>query len=113
LVLLYWRIGKRIREEISARKIASREKGIVDLLSGTLSAEYGRGFSRSNLFHMIRLADTFEDEGTVQILSGLLSWSHFIEIIYLKHPLQRQFYVEMARMERWSVRTPHGRHRNL
>ena len=31
--------------------------------------------------------------------------SHFIEIIYIKDPLQRQFYAEMARVERWSVRT--------
>ncbi len=105
LVLLYWRIGKTIRKEISARKIAGQEKGIVDLLSETLTSEYGRGFSRRNLFHMIRLADTFEDEKTVQTLSALLSWSHFIEIIYLKDPLQRQFYAEMARVERWSVRT--------
>ena len=33
LVLLYWRIGKMIREEISARKIVCQEKGIVNLLS--------------------------------------------------------------------------------
>jgi len=104
-VLLYWRIGKNIREEIFARKIAGQEKGIVDLLSDKLTLEYGRGFSRRNLFHMIRLADTFEDEGTVQTLSAQLSWSHFIEIIYLKDPLQRQFYAEMARVECWSVRT--------
>ena len=31
LVLLYWRIGRRIREEISARKITGQETGIVDL----------------------------------------------------------------------------------
>ena len=105
LVLLYWRIGKTIREEISARKIAGQETGIVDLLSETLTMEYGRGFSRRNLFHMIRLADTFEDERIVQTLSAQLSWSHFIEIIYQKDPLQRQFYAEMARVERWSVRT--------
>ena len=61
LVFLYWRIGKTIREEISARKIAGQEEGIVDLLSETLTMEYGRGFSRRNLFHMIRMADTFED----------------------------------------------------
>jgi len=105
LVLLYWRIGRRIREEISARRITGQEKGIVDLLSETLSTEYGRGFSRRNLFHMIRVADTFEEERTVQTLSAQLSWSHFIEIIYLKDPLQRKFYAEMARVERWSVRT--------
>ncbi len=34
-----------------------------------------------------------------------MSWSYFIEIIHLKDPLQRQFYAEMARVERWSVRT--------
>jgi len=34
-----------------------------------------------------------------------LSWSHFIEIIYQNDPLQRQFYAETARVERWSVRT--------
>jgi hypothetical protein len=105
LVLLYWQIGKTIREQISARKIAGQERGIVDLLSKTLTAEYGQGFSRRNLFNMIRLADTFEDERPVQTLSAQLFWSHFIEIIYLKDPLQRQFYAEMARVERWSVRT--------
>jgi predicted nuclease of restriction endonuclease-like (RecB) superfamily len=54
---------------------------------------------------MIRFAEVFNDTEIVQTLSGLLSWSHFIEIIYLKDPLQRQFYAEMARVERWSVRT--------
>ncbi len=104
MVLLYWQIGKRIREEISARRIAGQEKGVVDLLSETLTREYGRGFSRRNLFNMIRVADTFDEEKTVQTLSAQLSWSHFIEIIYLKDPLQRQFYAEMTRVERWSVR---------
>ena len=84
---------------------AAEKKGVVDLLSETLTRDYGRGFSRRNLFHMIRVADTFEEERTVQTLSAQLSWSHFIEIIYLKDPLQRQFYAEMARVERWSVRT--------
>jgi hypothetical protein len=105
LVRLYRLIGKMIREEISARKIAGQEKGIVNLLSETLTMEYGPGLSRRNLFHMIRLADTFGDARTVQTLSAQLSWSHFIEIIYLKDPLQRQFYAEMTRVERWSVRT--------
>ena len=105
LVMLYWRIGKTIRARIAAGRIAGQEKGIVDLLSETLITEYGRGFSRRNLFHMTRLADTFENERTVQTLSAQLSWSHFIEVIYLKDHLQRQFYSEMARVERWSVRT--------
>ncbi|MDD2835390.1 MAG: DUF1016 N-terminal domain-containing protein [Methanothrix sp.] len=78
---------------------------VVDLVSERLTAEYGKGFRRSNVFHMIRFAEVFDDSKIVQTLSGLLSWSHFIEIIYQKDPLQRQFYAEMARVERWSVRT--------
>ena len=74
-------------------------------MSERLTAEYGKGFRRSNVFHMIRFAEVFDDPKIVQTLSGLLSWSHFVEIIYLKDALQRQFYVEMARVERWSVRT--------
>lgn len=34
-----------------------------------------------------------------------MSWSHFVEIIPLKDDLQRDFYAEMCRIERWSVRT--------
>ena len=52
---------------------------------------------------MIRFAEVFDDFKIVQTLSGLLSWSHFIEIIYLKDPLQRQFYAEMARVAEYLV----------
>jgi predicted nuclease of restriction endonuclease-like (RecB) superfamily len=54
---------------------------------------------------MIRFAEVFPDRDVVVALSGRLSWSHFVEIIYLKDPLQRDFYAEMCRIERWSVRT--------
>jgi len=34
-----------------------------------------------------------------------LGWSHFVELIPLKEQLKRDFYAEMCRVERWSVRT--------
>jgi predicted nuclease of restriction endonuclease-like (RecB) superfamily len=34
-----------------------------------------------------------------------LTWTHFIELMPLDQPLQREFYSEMCRVERWSVRT--------
>jgi predicted nuclease of restriction endonuclease-like (RecB) superfamily len=105
LVLLYWHIGRRINERLPAENRAEYGAKVVELVCEKLTAEYGKGFRRSNVFHMIRFAEVFDDLKIVQTLSGLLSWSHFIEIIYLKDPLQRQFYAEMARVERWSVRT--------
>jgi len=37
-------------------------------------------------------------------LSRELGWSHFVELLPLKKHLQRDFYAEMCRIERWSVR---------
>jgi len=53
---------------------------------------------------MVRFAEIFSDLKIVSTLSTQLSWSHLVEIIPLKDDLQRDFYAEMCRIERWSVR---------
>ena len=105
LVLLYWSIGKRIYRDVLGQRRAEYGERIVQTLSGQLIPEYGQGFSRANLFNMIRFAEAFPNQKIVQTLSGQLSWSHFVEIIALKDPLQREFYAEMCRIEWWNVRT--------
>jgi predicted nuclease of restriction endonuclease-like (RecB) superfamily len=104
VVLLYWSIGDRTRREILGEKRAAYGEQIVSTLSRQLAAEYGQGFSRPNLFRMIRFAEAFPDLRMVQTLSAPLSWSHFVEIIPLGDSLQREFYAELCRLERWSVR---------
>lgn len=105
LTMLYWRIGDRINQEILKGKRADYGAGIISTMSRQLEAEYGNGFSAKNLRHMARLAETFPDGRIVSTLSRQLSWSHFKEIIHLQQPLQKEFYAEMCRVERWSVRT--------
>jgi predicted nuclease of restriction endonuclease-like (RecB) superfamily len=105
MVGLYWSIGRGIREDVLHEKRAEYGEQIVAALSKQLTAEYGRGFSRSNLFYMIQFAEAFPGAEIVQTLSGQLSWSHFLAIIPLDNPLKRDFYAEMCRIERWSVRT--------
>lgn len=105
LVLLYWRMGQRINGEVLKGQRAEYGQEIFSTLSRKLMGEYGRGFSQQNLFRMSRLADVFPDEQIVSALSRQLGWSHFVEIIPLKEKLQRDFYAEMCRIERWSVRT--------
>ncbi|MBO0726325.1 MAG: hypothetical protein J2P52_12045 [Blastocatellia bacterium] len=104
LVILNWHVGHNVRKEILQGERAEYGEQIIATLSGHLSAEYGRGYSRTNLFNMVRFAEVFPDVEIVQTLSGQLSWSHFLEIIPLKNDLQRDFYAEMCRLERWSVR---------
>jgi predicted nuclease of restriction endonuclease-like (RecB) superfamily len=54
---------------------------------------------------MIQFAEAFPDREIVAALSRQLSWSHFVEVIPLANELKREFYAEMCRVERWSVRT--------
>jgi len=46
-------------------------------------------------------------------LAQHLGWSHFKEILYLENELARQFYAEMCRLERWSIRTLRDRVRSM
>jgi hypothetical protein len=54
---------------------------------------------------MIQFAEVFPDEKIVVSLVRQLSCTHFIALIPLKNPLQREFYAEICRVERWSART--------
>ena len=107
LVLLYWNIGQRIRTDILKEKRAGYGEKIVSALSAQLADEFGRGFTRTNLFNMTRFAEEFPDPKIVHALSGQLSWTHFRRIIYLDDLLKRDFYAEMCRIEKWNTRTLH------
>ena len=105
LVLLYWRVGQRIHTELLNKERAAYGKEILSTLSRELTQRYGRGFGKRNLHRMVKLAGAFPDENKVTTLSAQLGWSHFSELLLVKEPLARDFYAEMCRVERWSVRT--------
>ncbi len=105
LVMLYWSVGNRIRQDILKGKRANYGEEILPTLSAELTKDFGRGFTDKNLRHMIRFAEVFPDKEIVYALSRQLSWTHFRRIIYIDDPLKRDFYAEMCRMERWSTRT--------
>ena len=104
LVALHWQIGRRIHQDILNAKRAEYGEEIVATVSRQLSVEFGRGFAEKNLRRMVQLAEAFPDERIVATLSRELGWSHFVELLPLKKHLQRDFYAEMCRVERWSVR---------
>ena len=61
IVLLYWRIGECLRRDVLHERRAEYGKQIVSTLSRQLTVEYGKGFSRQSLFHMIHFAEVFPD----------------------------------------------------
>lgn len=105
LTMLYWHVGQRIHKEVLKNGRAEYGEQILPTLSAKLVQDYGQGFSARNLSRMIQFFEAFPDETIVVTLSRELSWSHFIEILPLKQPLEREYYAELCRVERWSVRT--------
>lgn len=104
LTMLYWKVGQRIRTEVLRDQRAAYGERIVASVGRQLSAEYGAGFEEKNLRRMMRFSEAFPDQQIVASLMRQLSWTHFLELLPLKEPLQREFYAEMCRVQRWSVR---------
>lgn len=105
MVLTYWGVGDRIRREVLCETRADYGKQLIERLAERLTSEYGAGFSRTNLFNMLRFAETYPDLEIVQPLAGQLGWTHLTQLIYVADPLAREFYTRMCVMERWSRRT--------
>ena len=105
LTLLFWRIGQRIHTEVLAGQRAGYGEEILPTLATQLVRDYGRSFADKNLRRMVQFATIYPDEPIVVTLSRQLSWSHFLALLPLNDPLQRDFYAQMASTERWSVRT--------
>jgi predicted nuclease of restriction endonuclease-like (RecB) superfamily len=104
LVTLYWQVGRRMHSEILDGQRAEYGAQIVATASRQLEAQYGRGFNDKSLRRMVQFASEFPEPEIVATLSRQLGWSHFVELIPLKDRLKRDFYAEMCRVERWSVR---------
>ena len=104
LTLLYWQVGRRIAAEVLKGERAEYGQHVVLELAKQLTLTFGKGWSKQQLHHCLRFAESFTDIQIVSTLSGQLSWSHFLELIYVKEPLAREFYAELCALERWSVR---------
>lgn len=104
ITLLYWQVGKRIQTEVLQGQRAEYGRQIIVSLSEQLTQTYGRGWGEKQLRHCLRLAETFPDNQIVYTLCRELSWSHLRLLIYIDDPLKRKFYIEIGKLERWSVR---------
>lgn len=109
LTLMYWQIGFKINEDILKNSRAEYGNEIVHAVSRQLVEEFGSGFSRANLFHMIKFSQVFDDFEIVSALSRQLSWTHFRKLIYIEDDLKREFYIQMCCLDKWSTRVLENR----
>ncbi|MEQ0777772.1 PDDEXK nuclease domain-containing protein [Paraburkholderia tropica] len=104
LTMLYWQVGRRVREEVLGGERAGYGQQLVGALARRLKAEYGQGWSEQQLRHCLRAAEIFPDEAILSAVRRELSWTHLKTLMYVDDPLKRNFYIELCRLERWSSR---------
>lgn len=103
--LTNWNVGKRIKEDVLFNKRAEYGKQVVINLSIKLTERYGSGWSEKTLRHCLRTAETFSEEDILSATQRQLAWTHLKSLMYIKDPLERQFYAQMCSSEHWDTRT--------
>lgn len=102
MVSAYWNIGYSIVEhEQAGAERATYGRQQLEQLSVILTGEFGKGFDISNLRNMRRFYQAFPIQDAVR---PELSWTHFRVLKRIENVQARDWYVEEAIEQSWSVR---------
>lgn len=76
-------------------------EGIIEEYSKRLTYELGKGYSKRNLWLMLKF---YELNEKVQTLSAQLSWSHYCELLSFENTNKINYYIELVKNNNLSVR---------
>lgn len=108
LVKRNWELGKLIaEEELNGQDRAVYGASIIKGLSKRLTAAYGKGFTKTNLYSFTSFYEMFPK--IFHAVSGkspvLLSWTHYRILIQELNANARTWYEKEAASQNWSTRT--------
>lgn len=108
LVQRNWLIGYRIAEEgFQGTERAEYGMGIIADLAKKLTSEYGKGFTKTNLYNFYSFYKEYPE--IFHSVSGksvsLLSWTHYRVLLQVNDKEARDWYEQEALKQTWSVRT--------
>lgn len=104
MVKTYYEIGRIIVEDEQKGQIrADYGKEVLKNLSKKLTEKFGKGFSTTNLKQMRDFYQTYQIGQTVSDQFSL-SWSHYLFLMRIDNPKERQFYEIEAKNSNWSLR---------
>lgn len=99
----YYEMGKRIVEQEQKGNVQAKYGDyLLSQLSESLSASYGKGFSKRNLELIRQFYLTYRN--TKSLISQSLSWTHYVRLMRIENEAERQFYEIEAQNNHWSVR---------
>ena len=76
-------------------------EGIIKEYSKRLTSELGKGYSKRNLWLMLKF---YEMQEKMQTVSAQLSWSHYCELLAIKDPNSFNYYIKICEQQNLSVR---------
>ena len=92
----YYSVGKMLSE--AGKHYGD---GIIKEYSKRLTNDLGKGYSKRNLWLMLRF---YEFKEKVQTVSAQLSWSHYCELLSFENFDKISYYVELTKSNNLSVR---------
>ncbi len=108
LVRRNWLIGKLIaEEELKGENRAIYGLKLIKWLSKRLTAQYGKGFSKSYLYSFVQFYKTHTEifQSPIGKSMKLLSWTHYFALTQEPNDDARKWYEQEAAEQNWSVRT--------
>ena len=101
MVEAYWEIGKSIVEKQGGNATAEYGSRLLEELSKQMTADFGKGFTTTNLKYMRQFYLAFPNR---HALRDQLSWTHYRLIMRVENEQARQFYVNECAKSNWSTR---------
>ena len=102
MIRAYWQIGRLIVEdEQQGEQRAEYGKRVLEDLSERLTAEFGKGFTVTNLKYMRSFYRAFP---IGHALRDELSWTHYRLLLKVENPDARSWYMNEAAAGNWSSR---------
>ncbi len=92
----YYNVGKLLNE---AGKHYG--EGIIKEYLKRLTVEIGKGYSKRNLWLMLRF---YNLKGKMQTMSALLSWGHYVELLSIDNIDEINYYIMITEQQNLSVR---------
>ena len=97
----YWNIGRLIVEAQGEKKRAKYGDGLIKEWGLKLSEKFGKKYDKSNLSRARMFYLYFPNVATV---SQHLSWSQYCDILPIKNPNERNYYINQVILNNLSVR---------
>lgn len=107
MVETYWKIGRQIYQAQGENDRAEYGSGLLKELSAKLTAEFGKGFTLTNLKYMRLFYIAFPNR---HALRDQLSWTHYRLLLKVENEKAREFYLDecanpVGALGNWNVKS--------